>query len=232
MHCWIGCNKRRPDESANLLAFLKVLRAEIGRDKLITAAVPASGFRGPDGKALRSFAAFANEMDYVNLMTVSANKPRGIPCLFSSLPSMPFPLRLSLVCCSLTPGPAYSTTCRDRGRRQRDRIPRCASVAATLAPGRRSSFGPRAVSRRARSFCASTPLASRAHFAFLQHRLTSVPVLYSNEAASPLTPSVSPRGRANSRPSRSTMGNGKAGRTKHGLAWFRKGRRATRTRGR
>ncbi|GAA5952155.1 hypothetical protein JCM8115_003518 [Rhodotorula mucilaginosa] len=65
----LGCNKRRPDDSTNLLAFLKVLRAEIGRDKLITAAVPASGFRGPDGKALRSFAAFANEMDYINLMT-------------------------------------------------------------------------------------------------------------------------------------------------------------------
>lgn len=71
MHFRLGCNKRRPEDSANLLAFLKVLRAEIGRDKLITAAVSASGFRGSDGKALRSFAGFANEMDYINLMTVS-----------------------------------------------------------------------------------------------------------------------------------------------------------------
>ncbi|GAA5880937.1 hypothetical protein JCM3774_001782 [Rhodotorula dairenensis] len=65
----IGCNKRRPNDSANLLTFLKVLRAEIGRDKLITAAVSTAGFLGPDGKALRSFAEFAPLVDYLNLMT-------------------------------------------------------------------------------------------------------------------------------------------------------------------
>ncbi|GAA5986899.1 hypothetical protein JCM10908_000944 [Rhodotorula pacifica] len=65
----IGCNKRRPSDSANLLSFLKVLRAEIGPKKLITAAVSTSGFLGPDGKALSSFAEFGKALDFINLMT-------------------------------------------------------------------------------------------------------------------------------------------------------------------
>ena len=92
-----GCNMRRPNDSANLLAFLKVLRAEIGRDKLITAAVSTSGFLGPDGKALRSFADFARELDYINLMTVSENL--RIRSLSLSLPG---------ACTFLTPDPSFS----------------------------------------------------------------------------------------------------------------------------
>ncbi|GAA5929978.1 hypothetical protein JCM10213_002835 [Rhodosporidiobolus nylandii] len=40
----IGCNARSPDDSANLLAFLKVLRQTIGSSNLITAAVSTAGF--------------------------------------------------------------------------------------------------------------------------------------------------------------------------------------------
>lgn len=83
-----GCNKRRPNDSANLLAFLKVLRAEIGRDRLITAAVSTAGLLGPDGKPFRSFAEFAPLVDYLNLMTVSL--PAG-PCTGAGRMVVPAP---------------------------------------------------------------------------------------------------------------------------------------------
>lgn len=66
-----GCNKRRPDDSANLLAFLKLLRAKIGAKKLITAAVSTAGFLGPDGDVLPDLKPYGKYLDYINLMTVS-----------------------------------------------------------------------------------------------------------------------------------------------------------------
>ncbi|GAA6005406.1 glycoside hydrolase family 18 protein [Rhodotorula paludigena] len=64
----IGCNVVNPQDSANLLAFLKVLRKTIGTSKLITAAVSTGGFLGPDGAPLPSFAEFGAYFDYINLM--------------------------------------------------------------------------------------------------------------------------------------------------------------------
>lgn len=65
-----GCNVVNPQDSANLLAFLKVLRKTIGTSKLITAAVSTGGFLEPDGAPLPSFAEFGAYFDYINLMAV------------------------------------------------------------------------------------------------------------------------------------------------------------------
>ncbi|BGP47143.1 hypothetical protein JCM10450v2_002995 [Rhodotorula kratochvilovae] len=65
----IGCNKISADDSAHLLAFLKVLRKKLGAGKLITAAVSTSGFAGPDGSPLKSFSEYGKYLDYINLMT-------------------------------------------------------------------------------------------------------------------------------------------------------------------
>lgn len=66
----IGCNTMRTSDSANFLSFLQVLRSTFGSSGLLTAAVSTTGFAGADGKPLASFAAFANYLDYINLMTV------------------------------------------------------------------------------------------------------------------------------------------------------------------
>ncbi|GAA5993926.1 hypothetical protein JCM5350_005477 [Sporobolomyces pararoseus] len=65
----IGCNSIRDKDSANLLKFLKVLRREIGTEKLITAAVSTSPFNGPSAEPLEDVSAFAKYFDYLNLMT-------------------------------------------------------------------------------------------------------------------------------------------------------------------
>ncbi|BGO90739.1 hypothetical protein JCM10020v2_002382 [Rhodotorula toruloides] len=65
----IGCNAVSGDDSAHLLAFLKVLRSQIGSSKLITAAVSTDGFLGANGKALSDFKPYGQYLDYINLMT-------------------------------------------------------------------------------------------------------------------------------------------------------------------
>ncbi|GAA5971887.1 hypothetical protein JCM11641_001557 [Rhodosporidiobolus odoratus] len=66
----IGCNTRSPQDSANLLSFLQVLRKAIGSDKLITAAVSTAGFLSEDGTTpVADFAPYAKYVDYINLMT-------------------------------------------------------------------------------------------------------------------------------------------------------------------
>ncbi|BGP54815.1 hypothetical protein JCM8202v2_002402 [Rhodotorula sphaerocarpa] len=65
----IGCNKRRPEDAANLLAFLKTLRSVLGHEKVITAAVSTEGFLGPDGQPLSDFSDYGKYLDYINLMT-------------------------------------------------------------------------------------------------------------------------------------------------------------------
>ncbi|KAK4701180.1 chitinase, partial [Phenoliferia sp. Uapishka_3] len=65
----IGCNIVRESDAANLLAFLKVLRQVFGKDKILTAAVSATGFVGADGNALSSVAEYAKYLNYANLMT-------------------------------------------------------------------------------------------------------------------------------------------------------------------
>lgn len=65
-----GCNKRRPEDAANLLAFLKTLRSVLGHEKVITAAVSTEGFLGPDGQPLSDFSDYGKYLDYINLMTL------------------------------------------------------------------------------------------------------------------------------------------------------------------
>ncbi|GAA6005012.1 hypothetical protein JCM10207_008478 [Rhodosporidiobolus poonsookiae] len=65
----IGCNAISPSDASNFLAFLKVLRATIGTDALITAAVSTAGINGEDGKVMDSLAGFGDYLDYLNLMT-------------------------------------------------------------------------------------------------------------------------------------------------------------------
>lgn len=72
----------------------------------------------------------------------------------------------------MTPEYACSTTCRDRGRRRRDRTRRYANVAATRAPGPRSSFGRRAGSRRARSSCTQSLLSQAVRTFYSSHAST------------------------------------------------------------
>jgi chitinase len=65
----IGCNSIRDTDSANYLKFLKILRREIGPNKLVTAAVATSPFNGPDGNPLEDVSEFAKYFDYLNLMS-------------------------------------------------------------------------------------------------------------------------------------------------------------------
>ncbi|KAI5480716.1 glycoside hydrolase family 18 protein [Pseudohyphozyma bogoriensis] len=65
----IGCNTINAQDSANLLLFLKELRALVGTKMLLTAAVSTSGFIGPDGNVLANLAPYATYLDYINLMT-------------------------------------------------------------------------------------------------------------------------------------------------------------------
>ncbi|GAA6013707.1 hypothetical protein JCM10207_004827 [Rhodosporidiobolus poonsookiae] len=63
-----GSNIVSSADAASYLLFLKALREALGTDKVITAAVPASGFTGADGKIMTDTSAFAQYFDYIILM--------------------------------------------------------------------------------------------------------------------------------------------------------------------
>ncbi|GAA5856575.1 hypothetical protein JCM8547_005872 [Rhodosporidiobolus lusitaniae] len=63
-----GSNIVSSADAANYLLFLQTLRSTLGSDAIITAAVPASGFTGPDGAILTDLSGFAKVFNYVVLM--------------------------------------------------------------------------------------------------------------------------------------------------------------------
>lgn len=70
-----GCNARSPNDAANFLAFVKVLRNQLGPSALLTAAVGTTGIMGPSGGPLGDYSEFKNYLSYINLMTVSPIPP-------------------------------------------------------------------------------------------------------------------------------------------------------------
>ncbi|GAA5938800.1 glycoside hydrolase family 18 protein [Sporobolomyces koalae] len=64
-----GNNVVRPADASNLTKFFATLRATLGNAILLSADVPARGINGPDGKILKDIAKFAQNLDYVALMT-------------------------------------------------------------------------------------------------------------------------------------------------------------------
>lgn len=61
-------NPHSPADSANLLSFLKLLRASLGPSKIISAAVAHVPWLGPDGSPLANVSQFAALMSYINIM--------------------------------------------------------------------------------------------------------------------------------------------------------------------
>ncbi|KAH9833837.1 glycoside hydrolase family 18 protein [Rhodofomes roseus] len=71
---------KSPDDAANLLTFFQALRAKLGNDAIISAAVTDQPFKGPDGNPLSDVSDYAKVMTYVNLMnydTVGASSTPG-----------------------------------------------------------------------------------------------------------------------------------------------------------
>lgn len=65
----LGCNTIRPDDADNFLAFLDVLRHEVGPDARLSAAVSVSGLKGADGNLYNRTADIAKYLDYVTIMS-------------------------------------------------------------------------------------------------------------------------------------------------------------------
>lgn len=63
-----GSNGVSPADSANLLAFLQLLRATLPSSARITAAVADTPFTGPDGQPMNNVSAYAQVLDWVLLM--------------------------------------------------------------------------------------------------------------------------------------------------------------------
>ncbi|KAH8920058.1 glycoside hydrolase family 18 protein [Atractiella rhizophila] len=63
-----GSNQVSPDDSANLLIFMKDLRDLLGSDKLITACTGETTFVGPDGSPLKDMSDFGKVMDFILIM--------------------------------------------------------------------------------------------------------------------------------------------------------------------
>ena len=55
-------------DSTNLLAFLKLLRSQLGTDKVISLATPLNVWYGSDGNSLTDVSPFANYIDHILLM--------------------------------------------------------------------------------------------------------------------------------------------------------------------
>ncbi|KLO15905.1 glycoside hydrolase [Schizopora paradoxa] len=92
-----GGNQVSPQDSANLLAFLKVLRTTLPSGARITAAVQDVPFADASGNPMKDVSAFANVLDWVNLMnydvwssskTPGPNAPLDNGCGNSSQPQM------------------------------------------------------------------------------------------------------------------------------------------------
>ncbi|KAM0786063.1 hypothetical protein ACM66B_006874 [Microbotryomycetes sp. NB124-2] len=71
----IGCNQISGWDASQFIQLLKETRAAIGTSKLQTAAMSVNGLIGINGQALESFATFAPDLDYVNLMTYDIAGP-------------------------------------------------------------------------------------------------------------------------------------------------------------
>ncbi|GAA5991369.1 hypothetical protein JCM10908_003280 [Rhodotorula pacifica] len=56
----------------NFLAFIKALRAKLGKDMLISADTSSTPWVGPDGNPSTDLSAFAAEMDFITIMTYDA----------------------------------------------------------------------------------------------------------------------------------------------------------------
>ncbi|KAI5125035.1 hypothetical protein M0805_007459 [Coniferiporia weirii] len=91
-----GNNKVSPQDSANFLATLQLLRARLPKNARITAAVQDTPFVDPSGNPMRDVSAFAAVLDWVNIMnydvfTASAtpgpNAPLSNGCHDSSQPN-------------------------------------------------------------------------------------------------------------------------------------------------
>jgi len=87
----IGCNAKSPDDSANFLSFLQALRAEPAAQNLtLSAAVGLKPFTGSDGSPMSNVSAFADVLDYIEVMnydvwgtwdsTVGPNSPLNDTC--------------------------------------------------------------------------------------------------------------------------------------------------------
>ena len=63
-----GQNGVSPQDSANFLAMLKLLRSSLPKSARITAAVQDVPFAGTDGNPLKDVSAFAAYLDWVNIM--------------------------------------------------------------------------------------------------------------------------------------------------------------------
>ena len=63
-----GSNGVSPQDSANFLAMLKLLRSKLPSSARITAAVQDVPFAGPDGNPLKDVSSFAAVLDWVNVM--------------------------------------------------------------------------------------------------------------------------------------------------------------------
>ena len=59
------------DDAANLLTFFTSLRSALGSSKIISAAVTDLPFTGSDGNPLTDVSAYAQQMTYANIMSVS-----------------------------------------------------------------------------------------------------------------------------------------------------------------
>lgn len=76
----IGCNQKSADDSANLLSFLRELRANprAASNLTLTAAVGMKPFNGSDGTPLKNVSEYATLLNYTSELLY-----------FPSLPSMP-----------------------------------------------------------------------------------------------------------------------------------------------
>jgi len=63
----IGCNQVSPDDSANLLLFLQILRSK-AENLILSAAVPDKPFRDSNGTSVTDVHEFAKVLDYIEIM--------------------------------------------------------------------------------------------------------------------------------------------------------------------
>ena len=84
-------NQVSAQDAANLLEFLRVLRATLPAGAVITAAAQTAPFAGPDGRPMKNVAPFAEALDWVLLMnydTWGCECCARVPFPTSSLPSL------------------------------------------------------------------------------------------------------------------------------------------------
>ncbi|KAF9226582.1 glycoside hydrolase family 18 protein [Gyrodon lividus] len=72
-------NIESPSDAANMLEFLKLLKAKLPQTAIISAAVQDTPFAGADGRPMKDVSSFARFLDLITLMNYDASETRQPP---------------------------------------------------------------------------------------------------------------------------------------------------------